>query len=91
MPFSVTVQGQYVVVRFFGWEPLEGPAVDHFFLDIFYGPDGHEVFRASGKMLEPPPEPPTFFERLSDAVGLIFGARINTGERERMQHEDLSR
>jgi hypothetical protein len=77
MPSSVTVQGQYLVVRFFGWEPVEGPAVDQFFLEIFYGPDGREVFRASGKIFPPPPPPPTLFQRLIGAMVMICEPRIN--------------
>jgi hypothetical protein len=72
-PLSIAVQGQYLVCRFVGWEPIEGAAFDEFFLDCFFGPDGREVFLAFGKIVVPPPEPPTFFERLSDALRLVSG------------------
>ena len=74
-PSQIAVQGPYLVCRYFGWEPVEGPSVDEIFLDIFYNSDGSEVFRATGRMIPPPPEPPTFFERLRYALCVIFGVR----------------
>jgi hypothetical protein len=74
-PSNVVVHGQYLVCRYFGWEPVSGPAVDEYCLDVFYNSDGREVLRATSRMVEPPPEPPTFFERLHLAWRLILGMR----------------
>ncbi len=74
-PISVSLQGEYVVVRYVGWEPISGPAVDDFFLDVFYNAEGREVFRVTGRILEPAPKPPTFLQRLRYALCLIFAVR----------------
>jgi hypothetical protein len=75
VPTFVTVRGQFVIVRYLGWEPIQGPRLDEFFLDIFYNSEGREVFRAQSKIVEPPPEPPPLSERLRYALYLIFGIR----------------
>jgi hypothetical protein len=70
--FSVAVQGQFMVLRYLGWEPVEGPAVDRFFLDLYYNQYGREVFRVTVKVVEPPPPPLTFGNKLRRAFRSIF-------------------
>lgn len=72
VPSSVRVRGEYIVVRYFGWEPISGPAIDRFFLDVFYNSEGREVVRVNVKVLLEPPTP-TFFERLRDAIYVMLG------------------
>jgi hypothetical protein len=74
VPSSVTVRGRFIMVRYFGWEPVEGPSARSFFLDVFYNSDGSEVFRAQSKIVEVPPDPPTFFERFRYAFWIVLGS-----------------
>jgi hypothetical protein len=74
-PVSIMVQGEFVVARYVGWEPVEGPDIDEFFLDVFYNTEGREVFRATGRMIPSPPEPPSFLLRLRYALCLMFKVR----------------
>jgi hypothetical protein len=74
LPSSVTVRGQFIMVRYFGWEPVEGPRADNFFLDVFYNSDGSEIFRVQSKIVEAPPDPPTFVERLRYAFWILLGS-----------------
>ncbi|MGB8065198.1 MAG: hypothetical protein WCF26_25150 [Candidatus Sulfotelmatobacter sp.] len=71
-PLGFSVQGQFIVARYLGWEPVSGPAVDEYLLDIVFNSDGEEIFRASSRMLEEPPEPTPLLARLRYALCLIF-------------------
>lgn len=66
--FSVEAAGQYVVVRYFGTEPVEGPGVERFFADLYYNQEGREIFRVKAKILNPPVPPPGFGARLKSAI-----------------------
>jgi hypothetical protein len=70
---SVGAQGEYFVVRYFGWEPVEGPAIDRFMIDVYYNHLGSEAFRVTARLIEPPPATPTLLERLLAALQIIFG------------------
>jgi hypothetical protein len=74
IPASVTVRGRFVIVRYFRVEAVEGPTADAFFLDVFYNSDGSEVFRAHSSIIEPPPAPPAFLQRLRFAIYVLIGA-----------------
>ena len=79
-PVGMSVQGDYLAVRYLGWEPVSGPAVDEFFLDVFYNSEGREVFRVVSRIVEPPPEPPTLLQRVRYALCLIFNVRPQHSE-----------
>ena len=66
--FSVEALGQYVVVRYFCTETVEGPIVERFFTDLYCNDEGREIFRVTAKIVEPPPAPPTFLARLQKAL-----------------------
>lgn len=72
-PMSVAAFGLFIIVRYRGWEPVEGSAAEDFVLDVFYNSEGREVFRAQSKIFQAPPDPPTFLERLKFALYLLMG------------------
>lgn len=65
---SVESSGQYVVIRYICAEPVEGPALEQYLVDIYCNDQGAEVFRVTAKIVHPPPPPPTFKAKLRSAL-----------------------
>jgi hypothetical protein len=70
--FSVDSSGPFMVARYFNIVPLEGPKFERYFVDIYYNGEGKETFRVLAKIVDTPPPPPTFRQRLSSALRTLF-------------------
>lgn len=70
--FSVEALGQYVVVRYFSTETIEGPLTERYFTDLYCNDQGREVFRVTAKIVDPPPPPPAFGAKLRFAFHALF-------------------
>jgi hypothetical protein len=69
---SAATSGSFIIVRYYGEETIAGPAVERFFVDVYFNQQGAEAFRVKVKIIQPPPPPPNLWQRISSSLSYIF-------------------
>lgn len=71
---SIEMSGVYLVARYFQMTPVEGPKHERSLIDVYLNNEGRETFRITSKLVEAPPPPLTFWQRVARSWQLLWSS-----------------